>query len=402
MTLAAALREARAANARLPPARIDVAANHATLREARGNLWPSVALGGDARYAHPESQPTGSEQVLQVTASGPLYDGGRLRAQIHVAAADLDASIARYRLTEADLEAEVRTRFAEELAAEHEVEIQREAVARVTRYVELIKLRHAGGQGLEADLLTAEAQLATQQAAQRDAELKRAQSRYSLNDLLGRDPVSPLELAPLPEPSPPPALLAPSPWLRVPDVRAAAADTRSAEAAIGVALAEHRPHLSFDVAAGYVGVPPASSPGESLGDRVLHGFGYSAMLTYTWTLFDFGGAYRARLAQARLARDHARAQQLVATRNARLSFDTARLQLDELATQLAMRVHATAVARDAYLANESMYRGGSGTGLAVIDAHRTWVDNALAESAVRLRYWTAEAQYLRWGGKTAL
>jgi outer membrane protein TolC len=395
LTIQAALREARAHNARLPPVWIDEATSQAALREARDNLWPSVALSGDARYA-PADANNGSELVVQAGLHGPIYDGGRLRAQIDVAGANVDVALARYRLAEAELEAEVYTTFSQELEAEDEVRIQQAAVVRLSSYVELVKLRKAGGQGLETDLLMAQAQLATQQAAELDAELAQSKARYALNDLLGRDPTAPLVLVPLPEPAPPPTPPHDA-WLRAPDVNAAVASVRSAAAGIAVARAEHRPQLTFELAGGFFGFQPEQTPGESLGSRAVRSVGVAAMLNYSWTLFDFG-AYHARLDQARLARDRASAERVVTERKARVSFDAAALELDRLRAQLAARMRATAAARDAFLAAESVYRGGGGTSLAVIDAHRTWVDAALAEAALRLRYRTAEAQYQRWGG----
>ena len=395
LTVEAALREARAHNARLPPARLDEATSQAALREARDDLWPRASVSGDARYA-PADANNGSELVVQAGLDGPIYDGGRLRAQIRVARANVDASVARYRLTEADLKAEVYTAFSQELEVEDEVRIQQAAVARLSSYVDLIKLRQAGGQGLETDLLTAQAQLATQQADELDAELAETKARYVLNDLLGRDPTAPLALAPLPEPAAP-SIPPRNAWLRTPDVNAADASVRSAAAGIAVARAEHRPQLTFELAGGFFGFQPEQTPGESLGSRATRSLGVAAMLNYTWTLFDFG-AYQARFEQARLARDRASAERVVIERKARMSFDTAALELQRLGAQLALRVRATAAARDAYLAAESVYRGGGGTSLAVIDAHRTWVDAALAEAALRLRYRTAQAQYRRWGG----
>jgi outer membrane protein TolC len=397
--LEAALQEARAANARLPVARADVLSSQAQAREARAQRWPTLSAEGDLRYAAPDSAfpDNGSEERLELFVRGPIYSGGALRAGIAVAEANVAGSAARFRVAEADLELEVRVRFSEVLAAQAEVSVQQGGVERLRRYLQTVRLRQIAGQGLEADLLKTQAQLATQQIAAADAELRLGEARYELNDLLGREPPAPLALAPLPAPTAPAETGDQEPWLAVPDLESAAADVAAADESVAIARAQRKPHLSFEVGGGFLGTADPRFPGDPLGQRVLRGFGFALMLSYDWTLFDFG-AYRARLALAQLSLQKARDSRLVAYRGARLEWDRARLQLAGLYRQLQLFDEAVPRSTDAYLAAESLYRGGAGSALAVLDAFRAWVDAAVAASKALLAYRTAEARYLRWGG----
>jgi outer membrane protein TolC len=139
-------------------------------------------------------------------------------------------------------------------------------------------------------------------------------------------------------------------------------------------------------------------PDDAYGARILRGFGISATLTFAWNLLDAGG-YRARENRAEIDRNRAIANETVTVRAARLAFQQAQLDLDTLARAIDVNLRAVAAARDAYLAADSVYRGGSGTALAVIDAHRVWVTAAIAQANAELRYGLAEAAYLRWSGR---
>lgn len=386
-----AVREASIANARLPPARFDVATGQTLISEARSDRFPTFSLGGAADDARPGHY----DMNLEAFARGPLYDGA-VRPRIRGAQANAAGAIARFRVTEADLELEVRSRFSDAIEAQAEVTIQRESGDRLTSYVDTIKLRRAGGEGVEADLLNAEATLAAQQAALVDALLRVDKDRVALDDLLGRDPSAPLMLAPPPLP----AAKAPAeatPWLRTPDVTAAAADVRAAGEAIEVARAEHRPSLVYELGAGLLGVQPAQDPTESYAHRILRGVGGSVTLSLAWTIADFGG-YQARMTRAELVHERALAIETVTVRAVRVAFEQARIDFEGLQRALDVNAQAVAVARDAYLATQSVYRGGSGSALAVIDAHRVWVSAAIANANIDLRYRLAEARYLREGG----
>jgi outer membrane protein TolC len=55
------------------------------------------------------------------------------------------------------------------------------------------------------------------------------------------------------------------------------------------------------------------------------------------------------------------------------------------------------VARDAYLQAESVYRGGQGTALNVLDAYDAWIQADQNRLDVVYSYRVAEAELYRWG-----
>lgn len=389
LTQDAAIREAGVANTRLPVAFLNVASSRTFVPEARSDLFPTVAVGGAAHDARPGAY----DHDLEAFARGSLYDAS-IRPRIGVAKANVASALGRYRVTEADLELEVRSRFSDAVEARAEVEIQHEAIDRLTSYVDTVKLRQRAGEGVEADLLNAQAALATQRASLVDAELRVEDDRMQLNDLLGRDPTAPLALAPPPKLARQPVAIEATPWLQTPDVAVAAAEVKAAGALIAVARAERRPNLGYEIGVGFLGVQPAQDPSESYGNRIVRGFGVSATLTLSWTLLDFGG-YHARTSRAEIERDRALATERVTFRATRLAFQQADLELTTLQGAVDLNTQAVAATRDAYLAAESVYRGGSGTALAVIDAHRIWVSTAITSANVELRYRLAEANYIR-------
>jgi outer membrane protein TolC len=207
LTLEDALKEARAANARLPLPALDVAAANEKRNEARAARWLRVALDGDFILSPPSGYDpivtNLGEERIQVVGRQPIYDGGALKAATRRAEADLAGAGARYRQAVRDVELDVRSRFAEILEAEAEAQARRDGIERLRTYRVSLQSRRAAGQGVTADLLKTEVRVASEEANVLEADRRRAEARLALNDLMGRDPTAPLELAPLPPPSPP-------------------------------------------------------------------------------------------------------------------------------------------------------------------------------------------------------
>jgi outer membrane protein TolC len=64
--------------------------------------------------------------------------------------------------------------------------------------------------------------------------------------------------------------------------------------------------------------------------------------------------------------------------------------------ELATRRKALPTARDTYVVAESLYRGGTGTSLDVLDAYRTLLDAEIAAAQATFEVRVAEATLLRW------
>lgn len=410
LTLEDALKEARAANARLPLPALDVAAANEKRNEARAARWLKVALDGDFILAPPSGYDpivtNLGEERIQVVARQPLYDGGALKAAMQRAEADFAGAGARYRQAVRDVDLEVRSRFAEILEAEAEAQVRREGIERLRTYRVSLQSRRAAGQGVMADLLKTDVRVASEEANVLEAERRRGEARLALNDLMGRDPTAPLELATLPPPSPPEDQTG-EPWTNTPELEVAQAAVRSAEADIATAAAETKPHLFLTADFGLWGsdtwhaIPPdvrlAYAPDASFGDRLRRDAGYSFSLFFSWPVWDTGG-YRARKAEAGIALEQARRRVEIERRASRLQWQQASAALANLYRQIDVLSRAAPDARDSYLEAESRYRGGAATALEVLDAYSASVDGAVRLAQAVGQFRVASAVQIRWGG----
>ena len=211
---------------------------------------------------------------------------------------------------------------------------------------------------------------------------------------MGREPAAPLVIEPLPAPRPPrdPDTAA---WQNAPEIGAAEAAARSAEADSAIAAAERRPHLLLTADAGFW-TDDTTHLNSRFWDRFWHDAGYSFSLVFAFPVWDTGAA-RARIAQASLGLQQARLQLEVERRDARLAWEKARAARARLYAQLEVLSRALPDARDSYLQAESRYRGGVATALDVLDAHSAELDAAVRRSDVTARYRVAEAALARWG-----
>jgi outer membrane protein TolC len=291
---------------------------------------------------------------------------------------------------EKDLDVEVRSRFAEWLEADAEIEVRRNGIERLRRYRTSLESRKASGQGIAADLLKTEVRLASDEADAIDAESRRAEAAAELDVLMGLAPDAPLALAPLPLPGASPAPDRAS-IPAGPEVVEAEALERSAEADVLAARAERRPHLFASADAGWWG---ADTTSWSI-DRWRRDAGYSLGMQISWLLWDFG-ASDARITRAKLDARRARLEIASRRREADLQRGKAAATAEALVRQIDVLSRAEPSARDAYLDAESRYRGGAASSLEVIDAYAASVDASvkLAQAVSRLRI--AQALERRW------
>jgi outer membrane protein TolC len=408
VTLADAIEEARAANARLPIPAFDVAIAREKIAEARAERWLKVSIEGDFIYA----PPSGYDPVLtnlgefrlQAVGRQPLYDGGARRAAVLRAQAETDAAAGRYRVEEKDLVLEVVSRFSELAAAREEEAARRAGIAQLRSYHTSLRSRQAAGQGIAADVLKTEVRLASEEATALEARRTADEARIALNDLMGRPAGAPLELAPLPAPDLSDA--GPADWQNAPEITAAQGDARAADAGLSAARAERKPHLDLSADVGFWGsdtsrlVPldlKMRDPNATFADRIKRDAGYSFTLSLSWAIFDFG-AIRARIAQADLTLAQARQKVVAARRDAERNWQQARSTLQTLAREIALLQRAAPAARDSFLDAESRYRGGAATSLEVLDAYSASVDAVVRLSDAISRYRIAQALARRWGG----
>lgn len=392
VTLEQAIAEARSANAMLPIFRADSTIAAAGIRGARGRLWPSLGLFGDVHDGTPQTY-AGGDGALQLVTDVPIYDGGRLRTAVDVARARTRSAGARYRVAQKDVDLEVTVRFSDLLGMEDEIGIRRRGIARLESYLSVVEARRAAGQAVASDLLRTRVRLAQERAGLAGAEGRRDAARMELNDLMGRAPDAPLTLASLPSPSAPPTPTG-QPWEGVPDIAQAAADRAAAVSDIAAARADRRPQLTLSADAGMLPILGSAETGTGINNGT--GWGTEFTVSLFWPLWDLG-VYRAQLTQAQLTADQARQTEVATRRQARLQWHRALADLSSLYREVQVRSANVPTARDSYLQAESLYRGGAGTALDVLDAYGSWVDAAIAAADATVRYRQAEARLRRWG-----
>ena len=300
LTLERAIAEALAANARLPLPALDISLADEKNREARAERWLKVALEGDFIYAPPGYSAAITnlgEARLQGVVRQPIYAGGALKAGVAKAEAGRDAAAARYRLAQKDVELEVRGRFAELTAARAEVDVRQAGLEQLSTYMSSLRSRQAAGQGVAADVLKTNVRIELEQATVADAEQRADDARLSLNELMGREPESPLTLAALPPPAPP-GDGDDTAWKSAPEIAAAQAAAHAARADATIAAAERLPKLLFSADTGFLADDTTHPFNTQFWDRFWRDGGYSLSLVFVWPVWDTGAA-RAREAEAR-------------------------------------------------------------------------------------------------------
>ncbi|HEY7112169.1 MAG TPA: TolC family protein [Thermoanaerobaculia bacterium] len=397
LTLDEALREARAANARLPVRSFELSIAKERASEALAERWLKVALESDFIYAPANGYDPAltnlGEARLQAVARQPIYEGGALKAGAARAQADVEAASARYRIAEKDLDLEVRSRFAELAASVAQIEVRRESRERLESYRMLLRGRQASGQGVAADVRKTEVRIALAEAEIADSEQKAEEARLELNGLMGREPGAPLGIVPPAAPGAPPSESS-SDWRSAPEVAAAEAETRSAAADAEIARAERRPRVSLSGDLGFW-ASDTTHLGSDFWDRLWRDRGYSFGLVFSVPVWD-AGAIRARVAQADFSLKQAQAELEVDRREARLAYAQAASAARNLYRQMEILSRAVPDARDSYLEMESRYRGGTASALEVLDASDASVEASVRLIDVTARYRVARAVAERW------
>ena len=401
LTLEQALREARQANARLPVARLALEEAEARARQARGQRYPALSIEGDMHDGAPHSYASG-DALLSLYARQTLYDGGALRAGERRSAAEIDALRAGCRAAERDVDYAVRVGCGRIERADSSLAFRRRTCERLRAYLAFVEAQQAAGRGVGADVLTARQRLASAEAGLAAVARDREEGRQELNDLLGRDPDAPLELAALAGPSPPPATpgraaargdTAATPWLAAPEIAQAAGEVRQAEADADAARAGRRLHASLELGAG--AQPILGHAGEAPRNDG-RGAGGEATLTFALPLWD-QGIYRGRLAETDAAVREARQRGALAERQGHLAWSRAAADLASLLVELRARDREVEVARDAYLQAESLYRGGQAEALEVLDAFDAWSTAGQERLDAIYDCRVADAELHRWG-----
>ncbi|MGH8181562.1 MAG: efflux transporter outer membrane subunit [Steroidobacteraceae bacterium] len=358
----------------------DLAAAKATLAQARelvaaqsGELYPQIGLqAGTGRQKY------GAEFLGTFAVAPFTYEA--VGASVHYML-DYDGAIARsieerkaleqYQRSELDaaqltLTGDVASEAVIIAATRGEIRATAELLAEDRKNVDLVQTAFVNGSVSKVDVLTAQSQLASDQALPPPLYQQLAVARHALAVLLGHTPQQwsqpDLELAGMRLPRGLPVSVPSQLVRRRPDILAAEAQLHAATAAVGVATANLYPQIALTATLGQQALTPSKLFNAS-------SVAWSLIAGLTQPLFD-GGTLRAqrRASLDALHASAARYQQVVLD-----SFDQVADLLDALDHD-AQLVGAQANARDTSqssleLARQSYQVGNSGL-LQVLDAQR--------------------------------
>jgi NodT family efflux transporter outer membrane factor (OMF) lipoprotein len=377
--LDAVVREAIARNQTLAAAQAKVAEARELVKAQAGNLYPQLSLDGGAgrqKYGTQFLGPLVNNLPTYSYASAGLavqyqvdYTGGIARS------VEQREALAQYQRSEADatyllLTGSVVAEATQVAAARAKIQAVAELLAEDRSNLDLVRTAFADGSVTRVDVLTAESQLATDEALLPPLRQQLAAARHALAVLTAHAPGEwtppDFSLSALTLPMQLPVSLPSELAHRRPDILAAEAQLHAATAAVGVATANLYPQITLTATGGW-----QSLPGQALFTR--SNAAWSLISGITAPLFD-GGTLRAerRAAVDELRSSAARYQEVVLE-----SFGQVADALDALTHDgqlVAAQTNALASATsNVELARESYAVGNSGI-LQVIDAQRRRLD----------------------------
>ncbi|MHB8336167.1 MAG: TolC family protein [Ignavibacteriaceae bacterium] len=357
------------------------------LKEARSNLFPSIY--GTSHYIYaPENGydpvvTNGGEYGLQVSANYSLFDGGIRGALINKANVNIKGKNLTLKQTKSEIRYLVRVVYFEISAAKNELNAQRNGVTELTNYLQLLEQLKAGGVATESDVLKAKVDLNNLLITLETSKQKIEKLTFDMNNLLGRRIDEPLNIY-----EDNPADTTTNLTLtanKMIDLELVQNEAKASSYDINIAKGEKLPQLSITGDAGVLGVKP---------NNIKQDAGYSLFLSFSVPLFTWGGI-ESKIQQAEITQKQALTKVSLTDR----ALQTQRLSIlseIELAKKN-MKNYQSSIktAEENYLSSEARFKGGSGTNLDVLDAHRLVIQAESDYNNAVLQYQTASASLLR-------
>lgn len=387
-SLREALAAAWATNPDLAAARARQEALAETPEQARAAARPTAGVAVDGGY---DRSGVGRSASGTVTATLPIWTGGRVASAVRAAKGDVAAGAETLRDAEAAILERVVGAYADLLFTQQVVEVARVGIERLDAQVAEAQARFRLGQGTRTDVAQLEAQRASVVANLADAEGALASAAATYRALVGQ------EAGRLTAPAAAPAMLPTS----LADARTAAdanplliARRRAAEAAgarIDQARAERAP--SLDLAGGY-------GRGVQLASGDLRGFDVAARagLAFRVPLLT-GGLVASRVRQAASAYRAEQATADAAARQAIRGADTAWASLTAAQGRLQASTAGLAAADLALKGVRAEYGFGLRSTIDILVADQSYRSAQLDVARARADVLTAQAALLRATGR---
>lgn len=363
----------------LAAARVEEA--RAQLAGSRAELWPTVDAQADAS----RQRAAGSGQVRNLySVAGVLgYEldlFGRLRSASAAGRARLSESVYSAQALRLTVIADVVSVYLDLRSAERQLAITEATVSAREAALRLQLARLRLGADTELTLRQAEAALASTRALAAGLRDTVRRSETALSVLTGASPRALIESAPPPGsfdvvslPAALPRVLPSELLTRRPDLRAAEAALRAADADIGAARALWFPRISLTALVG----SDATRVGELFTGPAQ---GWSLGSSLVSPLLDFGRV-GAQVASARARRDQAQALYRQTVQAAFAEVRDALTTLREAQAREAAQTDAVRALERALTLADLQYRGGRGLYLEVLSAQRSLLEAQLDQTA---------------------
>ncbi len=330
--------------------------------QARAAFFPQVHYGGlagkgrnvAAGGAPAPNGTSGGLVAIDLNASWEIDLWGRLRRLNESARAQFLASEEARRDTRISLISQVAQNYFQLLALDRELQIARDNTNSLGGSLKIFDERLKGGVASKLETATAQALLESADATIPNLERQIAVQENVLSVLLGEAPRAiQREDVPLETQSPPevPAGLPSSLLERRPDIRQAEQQLRSANAQVGVAVADFFPQLELTGLFGQVstGLSAFTAGGATA---------WSAAASLTGPLFH-AGELKARYRQAKAARDQYALQYQAAVLNALQEVSSALISRAKFAEAAVAQARAVDAYKEALRISLERYRLGN-------------------------------------------
>ncbi|TXM65041.1 efflux transporter outer membrane subunit [Methylobacterium sp. WL103] len=360
----------------------------ALVESAQAALYPTV-VGAPSIT---RSRTVGTERTsvsIQGQASWELDLFGRIRRTIETEAALAQADAATLALTRLTIQAEVANNYLSLRYADSLVRVLNANVENFKRTVAITENQYNAGVAARSDVITAQTQVQTTQAAAIAATLTRAQFENAIATLIGRPPselslaVAPLALVPPAVPVGIPASL----LERRPDVAQAERAVQAQSEQIGVAVAALYPSVTLSASGGISGLTRTGL--LSAANQV-----WAVTAAGSEVLFD-GGARSAAITASRAGYDASVANYRQTVLAAFADVENGLVGIRILARQQVAQDEAVTLARRAVEITLNEYRAGTQNFTTVVTAQALQLNNEVAALQVRLSRFTTAVSLIR-------
>jgi len=353
--------------------------------QARAGFRPNVSISADASYQDSAGR-EGDSSGVSLSASQPLYTGGRVSSAVTAAQGAILSGRESLRQTEATVLQSVVQAYVDVRRDLKALAIRQENVDILRRQVDESQARFDVGEITRTDVAQAQASLAGARAQFAGAQAQLGISRAAYAAVVGQNPG---ELQPEPPLSQFPATIEQAFTVAEqsnPGLRAAQYDEQASRARIAAARAERMPTVGLRASLGYSG--PLSNYDPSDYDRSV-----TAAATFSQPLFA-GGAINSRIRQAVERNNSDRIQVEQARRNLLQRLSQAWNQLLAARASIVAGEEQVRAARIAFQGTQEERKVGLRTTLEVLTAQQNQRDSELALINARRDEYVASAGVL--------